>query len=75
MDFSWTKNLWKALRGGLGVILAAALYAALDALMALVGNPGFWGAIGAPAFIIPIIVAALVSFRNWLKHKKRLTMP
>jgi hypothetical protein len=75
MDFSWAKNGWKAVRGGLGVVLAAALFAGLETLMQQIGNPEFWQQIGAPQFMIPVILAVLVSFRNWLKHKKRWNMP
>ena len=75
MDFSWTKNLWKAVRGALGVALAAAIYAALDVIMVSFDTPEELAALGAPQFAIPIILAILVSFRNWLKHKKRVNVP
>lgn len=75
MDFSWTKNLWKAVRGALGVALAAAIYAALEVLMQNFDTSEELTTLGAPQFAIPLILALLVSLRNFLKHKKHVNMP
>lgn len=75
MDFSWTKNLWKALRALLGVVIAAGLYAVVDVLVLQLGNAEKLAELGVPALFIPVLVAVLVSARNWLKHKKHVNVP
>ena len=75
MDFSWTKNLWKSVRAALGVALAAGLYALFEVLSQQFDTPAELEGMGAPQFMIPLILAVLVSFRNWMKHKKHRKMP
>lgn len=75
VDFSWMKNLWKAVRAGLGLALAAMLYAGFDVLSRQFDTPEELAGLGAPQFLIPLLLAVLVSLRNWLKHKKRVNVP
>jgi len=75
MDFSWTKNLWKAVRAALGVALAAGLYAVFDVLSQSFDTPAELEGMGAPQFLIPLILAVLVSLRNWMKHSKGVKVP
>jgi hypothetical protein len=75
VDFSWTKNAWKAVRAALGVALAAGLYAVFDVLSPSFDTPAELEGMGAPQFLIPLILAVLVSLRNWLKHSKGARVP
>jgi hypothetical protein len=70
MQFDWAKTAWKGVRAGLGVALAAALYAGVGVLLEQFDSPEELAALGLPAVAIPILVALGAMLRNWLKHRK-----
>jgi hypothetical protein len=70
MDFSWTKNVWKGIKGALLVGVGVFLLSVLGAL----DTEGEALALGFPKFVAPIIVllvgAAIPMVRNYFKVKK-----
>lgn len=70
VDFSWTKNLWKAVKAGLVTALSVAAIAGVGALLEPIDSAQELGALGIPGWAIPALVAAIVSLKNYLKVKK-----
>ena len=66
----WGKVSWKALRAILGAAAAFALYAGAQFLLAAFDSREELLQIGAPEYLVPILLGLGAGLRNWLKHRK-----
>lgn len=70
VEFNWSKNAWKGLRAALGLAAAAALYSGGELLLSQFDTPEELAAIGAPAIVIPLLVALGAMARNYIKQRR-----
>ena len=69
-NVKWGKVAWKTLRPLLGAAALAAAYEGGRILLEMTDTAGELQELGAPVFVIPILLALGAGLRNWLKHRK-----
>jgi uncharacterized membrane protein YfcA len=66
----WGKVSWKALRAILAAAAAFGAYAGLEFLLQAFDTPEELRQIGAPEYLVPLLLGIGAGLRNWLKHRK-----
>lgn len=69
-NVKWGKVAWKTVRPLLGAAALAAAYEGGRVLLEMVDTAVELQQLGAPALLIPVLLALGAGARNWLKHRK-----